>query len=354
MGSCFTLLLAATLAQGSPLAQDGEGLEYYARIVERYRRGEAQAALEALGERPDRSLREAVTEAVRLLRARQVPAFSVPAAVLLHTDRALLERERGESDAEEFQLTLARELVGPAARLPEFESFGRRYYLAAAEAWQVGEDWALARQLLDEGLKLFPREAPLLVARAALEETLAAFREKDDGPVQRKMSNRREAPRLLRRAADARQGRIEAIGLLRRAVAAAPDSEEARLRLGRTLLEVGETEEGLALLDGLRAARDPGVGYLAWLLRGGALERAGRLREAIDSYRAALALEPRGQVARVALAHALDEAGLPGASAAVAEGLATVMRHPGFDDPWWTYHFYRPDLLAPLREEVWR
>ncbi len=357
MGGWTALLLSATLGPLAPPAlpvDDRASLEHYAHAVELYRLGQVEAALEAVGQRPERSLRLAADRAAELLRAHRSPGFSVPAAVLLHTDQARLERERGQREAEVFHLDLARRLASAATGLPELAGFCRRYFLAAAHAWQLGEDWGLARDLLDSGLKLFPGDAPLLVARAAMEETLAAFGEADEGPPRPLVTGRKGPPRQMRQAAASRQRRLEALALLRRAVAAAPESEEARLRLGRVLLETGDTKGGLALLDELRSARDPELAYLAWLLRGGALARSGRLPEALESYRAALALEPRGQVAHLALARALDESGLPGASAEVAEGLAVVTREPAFADPWWTYHFRGDDLLAPLREETWR
>jgi len=356
--SCWTgALLTASLVPAAPQpGPDRDALEFYVEIVALYRHGDVKGALDSLGERPPAQLREAVDDLARYVQARREPPLSLPAAVLLHTDRALRDREQGARDAESFQLGLARKLVDLLEDVPGSDDFRRRWHLAVGNAWKQGEDWGLARELLDAGLQSFPNDAGLLVARAAIEETVAAFTETREEPVRPIRSNLARAVQgRLRQTADARQHRLAALDLLRRALAAAPDDERARLRLGRVLLELRQSNEGLATLEPLReAGHDPRFAYLALLIYGGGLERSGRLTAAIESYQAAVKLEPRAQTARLALAHALEQAGAPEAGAALGDALAVTTQHPDFEDPWATYHFERSNLLDPLRNEVRR
>ena len=113
-------------------------------------------------------------------------------------------------------------------------------------------------------------------------------------------------------------------------------------------------DEALALLRGAEAATttDASIRYLRALVKGHVLLAQKKDAEAEQAYRAALAIAPAAQSARVGLMNAeLMQNGR-----AEAEALAEAVQVAQDDalDPWWTYwqgqyRFY-PAVMARLRE----
>jgi uncharacterized protein (TIGR02996 family) len=162
----------------------------------------------------------------------------------------------------------------------------------------------------------------------------------------------------LQAEAAVRAHRLQAARGLRHALSLQPRHEEVRLRLGRVLLELGQTEEGRSLLEGVRTqSRERRRLYIAQLLLGGHEQRQGRIETAIAAYREAVAQEPNCQTARLALAQALDEQGqAEAARELVRAALMGGTADPDHVDPWRSYPFGRAGeagvLLAELRRGV--
>jgi tetratricopeptide (TPR) repeat protein len=133
-----------------------------------------------------------------------------------------------------------------------------------------------------------------------------------------------------------------------------PETEtEARVRAARFLYGLGQFDRGLAMLDGIKQPpSDLELRYFASLVRGQVLRASGRLDEAGDAYRAALAAWPGAQSSQVALMTLSLGRGNREEAGALAEAIqmAPVDQY----DPWWTYWLgdFRayPAVLEKLRE----
>ncbi len=143
---------------------------------------------------------------------------------------------------------------------------------------------------------------------------------------------RRDSPRSVRllynlaaerwKAGD----RPAAVAPLERALEIYPAFYQARIRLGRYLLELGVEERGVRMLqEGLREGLASFPRYSAsWseaasTLTDALARRMGRGAEAVECWRAILAEFPDSPDARIELAAALDLARLPGAEAELRE-----------------------------------
>jgi len=187
------------------------------------------------------------------------------------------------------------------------------------------------------------------------------------------------APRLLTSPTRSRRGQLEeAERTLRAALDASPALDEARLRLGRVLTELGRPGEALTTLAPLYADASgtpvavenssPGSRartmnerwsasrpYLVKLFIGSAEERLGHFDRAIEAYRAAAAMQPKCQTPWVALSAALRASGDQVAAADVVLKIATTATQ--CHDPWWDYRYgswaWRAEpLFAAMRGEV--
>jgi tetratricopeptide (TPR) repeat protein len=318
-GGLVALLLACAAAARA--ADDMDPARLYAR-------GERAEALAALADRGENRL-EWEIEAV----GRTRDAALLRAALMLYTDRALLERAQApgaetaracESTADDLYL---REVVDGMIDRGELQGFLRRWYLAMA-LQSVGhlclaktDDW------VEQGLKRFRDDPPLLILRGIASEAAAQLRPLSADPE-----------RVSRAYA-----RVDA-GLV-----------EARLRLGRVLWGQGELEAARLQLERVTAAAPPpSVGYLAHLFLARVHDDAGRPADAEREYRAALALDPRGQAAAVGLAQLLAKSG-PVPRELLEEALAYAPRREPRD-----FFFGYPalragtgeDELSALREEA--
>lgn len=161
---------------------------------------------------------------------------------------------------------------------------------------------------------------------------------------------------LLHRHRDASRARRDAETALRGALALAPGTVEARLRLGKLLLDgsrVADAEPLLAAADA--GAKDARQRYLARLFRGRAFERLGQSDHAIGSYRRALETWPDSQAARLALAHALEKSSGPGASRGLVQTVLDPIRRPDAKpDPWFVYPIGPPGLATAAFARVFQ
>jgi tetratricopeptide (TPR) repeat protein len=185
----------------------------------------------------------------------------------------------------------------------------------------------------------FPNEPRLALERGIAEEMRGApFYEPSKQTTADTIKHREEA---VRRYTDAAKND---------AIAA-----EALLRLGRVNLDLGKADDALKALDRVEPlSKDPATVYLARLFRGMALDRLGKLDDAAQAYRQALAIAPDAQSASISLAAVALKRGDPVGSDRLMT--ATLIRPAPAPDPWWTYWAgdYRlgGDLLKAMREAV--
>ena len=339
---------------------------WYARLVDQYRGGDREAAVAE--EAPPEKFRYEINAVARLVEAvrrcpscpirRELDSFSLPAAVMLHTDRAFAMFEVYDSAAQ-AELDLPPRLIALMDDAPRRE-FEPRWVLATALELSHQAQWDLALGLLDKALLRYPGDARMLLARGAALESksrLDADAMIDDqrltpfGGLRRDStrSEPRQVRDTLRRAEES----------YRQALAAQPDLVHARVRLGRVLELQGRSEAAMPELQAVLAgASEPRDRYLAHLFLGWAHEHAGLPDRAAAEYAEALRAVPDGQAAAVALSHALHRQGRWPAS---VDAL-----HPGVDragrrqvvDPWWPYLAGQSEdpevLLEQLRAEVSR
>jgi tetratricopeptide (TPR) repeat protein len=341
----------------------------YAGFVARYASGERAAAL---AEARDVSEKELARELDRLRgwertarRCERCPekeafaGFPLRAAILLHTDLADVEI-RSRTPVDEAvprcgmgpQAVMAEELARLAILRPGDASFVRRWFRAMTLRSHTDACLADALHWAGAGLRWFPKDAPLLLARGAVEEMAAALL--DDVPSA-----------LLASFTGARRGvaglpRQYLEGALRdldRALAADKTLAEAKLHRGRVLWLLGLRAEARATFAAvLQEGGDTALLFRAHLFRGRALEEEKRLEDAAADYRAALALVPHAQSAAVALSYVSWLQGKTAeAKASLDEALLRAGRRTE-PDPYWNYSFGSPEeverLFDSLREDA--
>jgi tetratricopeptide (TPR) repeat protein len=311
-----------------------------------YARGERAEALAALADRGENRL-EWEIEAV----GRTRDAALLRAALMLYTDRALLERAQapGAETARGCKLTeddlYLRRIVDRMIDRGALQGFLRRWYLAMA-LQSLGnlclvktDDW------VDHGLERFREDPPLLVVRGVASEAAAQLRPNSARDPEEAARARAGVGGKLSRARDSYE----------RALAVDAGLVEARLRLGRVLWAQGELDAARVQLEQVTAtAPPPSVGYLAHLFLARVHDDAGRPADAEREYRAALALDPEGQAAAVGLAQLLAKSG-PVPRALLEEALSYAPR-PDPRDLFWAYPAERAgtgeDELSALRDEA--
>ncbi len=272
------------------------------------------------------------------------------AAAMLHLDVAGLLRSRGLHRDAEDQVELAIRWVNLNARDPEPQgSFRRRWFLGAALLAFEHGGWRDGVTFTDLACELLPDDVALLTAAAWFNEGLAL------APVDPTELESGRLPRLQER----KRGRL--LAAARRAGAAlrvAPAASEAALRLARVRMLLGQGESVREQLTALadRGGMPRAHAYLGRLLLGRLHLAAGETAEAEARFRGALALEPHGQAARVALGRLFEQRGDRRSAAAV---LDPVLRGDGgvAIDPWVDYVLglgNGPALREALRREVRR
>jgi len=160
---------------------------------------------------------------------------------------------------------------------------------------------------------------------------------------------------LQHRDADASRARQAAETAFREAITHDPAAQEARLRLGKLLLDQNRAVEAEPLLAEVEAkASDDRHRYLARLFLGRAAEHGGRSEDAIRSYRGALEAWPTSQAARFGLAHALEKSSGPDASREIVGAMLDSSRGTdGPSDPWFLYPIGPPGLAQAAFNRVW-
>jgi tetratricopeptide (TPR) repeat protein len=357
---------AVVLALGAvPARADvGEGFSpSYAALVQRYASGNREAALREAGtwSRGDleweiariRQLKQAANcqgcldRGARLLNWRNAP---VAAAVMLHTDREELERTLGE--AKGLHLAVADAMASLLVDDPTRRDFVRRWHLAMVARVFVQYGWEEGNARVRKALRFFPDSPELLLALAAIEEGSAAVSVDLPGAVDLATGT---GDRSAYRAEYQRLERLKhAVDLVNKVLAAQPESEEARLRLGRLYWRLKRPREAREAFErALATAQGRPALYLARLFLGRVEEDEGRTREAEASYRAAVELVPESQAAQLALSHLLLRQGDEAGSRRCVE-VALALAPRTMDDPFWVYPWGPGARLKILLDELRR
>lgn len=329
---------SAALAESAPCGSSGSPrVERYFKVVDRYRQSEYEDALAELRHLPTATPSRVIHE----LTPENVPSDDcLQAAVLLHTDFAMSDEESGRGRLAPIHWRTARRFIDRMQDVERREALRRNWLLMVAYYFQTTifagntrSGYDRAKRYFDEAVASFPDDADVLVSAGTLYEWNGTL------------------PRGLKTDLN------RAESLYRRAVIARPNSAEARLRLGRSLIKQERHQEAeTPLRDVLTIDENAFWSYYAHLFLGRLSEKAGGVPEAIEHYRSAMHLLPHWQVAYIALAHALRVSGDRDEARAILNRGVT-MRPPFAQlDGWWVYERGRCGrwlpLLKRLREEV--
>ncbi len=326
------------------------------REIREWRSGEIEAALRALREEGDR-LRAVPAQAT------DIDFRTVEAAVLLHADVGLASLQALRFAEAEFHLDTAVELLEWSRRAAaRARGFARQRAgldarsgrptpgLEIRERIDPGDFYqALAGTALAVGFPLTARPFAEAAVRADTMDTGAHL---VSGCVNASLA---EEFAVRRRDSDAQHAREAAEKALRDTLALDPGLQEARLRLGKLLLDLRRAVEAESLLAEVdERGADDRQRYLARLFLGRVAERLGRPEEALRLYRRALEAWPDSQAARLALARALERSSGPAAPLVLVGATLGASRRPDrAEDPWWLYLSGPLELTRILLERVW-
>lgn len=316
-------LLAAVLAVAATApGQDRDpALERYADLVGQYAGGDRGACVASLGGWRPRDVEAAIG---LLLAWRDGNAsgpsgastaafadFPLPAAALLHAETAEAALLPATAN---LHLGLATRLAEALSGSPRHRPFARRLCLALALRAYRESRWVRALDLARKGLRLFPRDAELLLVIASVEESAGYLRLLPPTAQPSQFERGSLTARDLWDRTEEQRHLAEAERALVAAIEADPALFEARLRLGRVLWRRGQADAARTHLEALlRASPPPPLGYLAHLFLGRIHEDEGRWPDASREYRAAVEADAAAPTPRIALAHlrhrALEETG---------------------------------------------
>lgn len=185
----------------------------------------------------------------------------------------------------------------------------------------------------DRARRIVPDDAGVLFAEARLHEALSA-------PRMQNLLRTAAARGVLISGIDDRRTELRrAEGLLQKALVANPSLDQARLRIGRVIMEQDRWEEGLTQVQQVRVT-DERLIYYASLFAGDAELALGRAGDAAKSFERALGLFPRAQAAQLGLGASLRLLGerQPAIDAVMSTIMVATDARDASDDPWWVYY----------------
>ena len=288
----------------------------------------------------------------------------VPETPLLSNHRLTLDKD-GEilgSVTADWNWPFARSLLDQLSPRPAGDPFVATWYHATL-AFMLGKGrYGEATPHLERAAAVLPDDARILFDRACyaeilgLPKTQVLLSNADIVELQARRAGRRPARQTVGGAAQlgiplAEVTNGDAERLFRHALRVDPSFVEARVRLARLLEERKHYEEGAAELHAALAARPAGiVAFYAHLFAGRAAQALGRIDEAAANYRAAAALFPGAQSARLALSQAaLLDADVPATLAPIEH----LDRSSSAQDPWWQYDLGSGRDADELLREMW-
>jgi tetratricopeptide (TPR) repeat protein len=322
MKTSLFLAAALVLVQSTRATSAELAAEDYAALVHRCLKGQSRIAVGVLS----RASREDIARAAQDYGGRWLTEPQIRAATLLHTEAIV-----GGSRDFRFHVDAARHWMG-RGESSERQDFKRHWYALLAYYFMSSVQTAEARAVLESAILEFPEDGKLRLALGTVYETGAWI---EDNSA------------FLNEAGEH----------FRAVVASEPDSVEARLRLGRVLAMQKKTDEASTEIEWvLLHTEDPQLQLVSHLTIGSIRKGESKLDEAIDSYRKALALDPKCQAAAMALAHALHASGDREGSRQLLETFFEQSELVSADDSWLRYLLGHSDryetLLREMRAEV--
>jgi tetratricopeptide (TPR) repeat protein len=246
-------------------------------------------------------------------------------AALLFRDGQQVGYEYSEVHWEFARLLL--DLVTPA---PSGDPAVHRWYVAAGALMRRQLANAYSAPHLERARDLFPDDALVQMLSGCLHESRASARMQS---FLRDLSPRPEGARSpqdeLRRAE----------GFLRRAAEIAPETVEARIRLGHVLGALGKPADGARELGrALQETTEPTLVYFATMFLGDAEQALGHRERAQAAYERAQALFPGAQSVLLALGQLARRFGDRASALAAMERLSALPPLTASrPDPWWAY-----------------
>ena len=330
----------------------------YLTALASYRAGNLAGALASLDELGDRHVLDVTKQLMRpgVVEPRLWPRL-MTAAILLHTEIFFVRVEAGNILIQDPFLISAHNLTRRLLKLAEDgepfigedqRRFALEWYLLVVAYRHGRGEVGWSRAYIEEARKAFPLEPRLALALGADHEMLSVL---TAGYLRQFDTTGR-----LRREGflDPEDELADSLRYFKEAARMAPESIEARLRLGRGLYQIGDLEGAARELDAARVLKGPAtVKYLVLLFRGMVEAARGALEAADPLYAEALALVPLAQSGVVARSEA---AYLRGRSTEAASAMLALLGRNKKDDPWWLYiqgqwwHF--EERLARLRAQV--
>jgi tetratricopeptide (TPR) repeat protein len=365
-GTVLSVLMGAVPPQLPVVVASAEELQLaraYRQVVERYRRGDADAvdAVNAIPRLHLESIMKVIFSRVapetgtwKLEAGAPIPWLpgELRGAAMLHTDAALRIVGPDEEDGDRrHHLKVAGRMLHASSSRDD--PFVPRWYYAVSRALRDRNLFGVAEDLLERGRSQVPGNPTILFESSAVAETLARGYGVNVTETRGIPSIEPDTERNLQwRAARLN----DAARWLREAVERDDTMLIARLHLGRVETLRSHEKDGLVHLERVfSAATDDATAYLAALFIGAAHERLRRPDAAEASYRKAIARFPAGQAAYVALSEVLQRSGKSGESRTVLHDLL-LGRTELIREPWWWYLVEPPGVaqerLAELRREV--
>lgn len=349
----LTVFLAAALTaaagvlapplQAPATAQRSSGFE---DIVDLYLAGDETQALARLAAWSKFEVRAHVVKLMKAERPRGSHALSNPqirAALLLHARREIQENlhpPRGEQVIRCDTGLHAQAVAHLSTTLVLVDhkagDFLRPFYLAMARQALWSHCLVESRSWAQAGLKLFPKDGPLLMSVGISYEADAFFTPapapRTPGLLPSIFQQRATEALRLKDILDTARGEYAA------AVATEPGLLEARLRLGRVLWRLGQPEAARPHFEAVvSGSTNVDLRYLAHLFLGQIHEDRSQWPEAEQQYRQALDLQPGSQRAAVALSHMRFVQGDTGSARdSLTASLESVRPGAGVD-PWVSY-----------------
>jgi len=352
----LAVALAATAAILAPPLQTPASAQRssdFEGLVDLYLAGDEAQALALLASWSKSEVREHVSKLMkaegqtrRCLRCPGSLAFSntqVRAALLLHARREIQENlhpPKGEQVIRCDTGLHAQAVAHLSAILllvdHKASDFLRPFYLAMARQALWSHCLVESRSWAQAGLKLFPKDGPLIMSVGIASETDAFFAPKPaprtPGLLPSIIRERETEALRLKSILDTARGEYAA------AVATAPGLFEARLRLGRVLWRLGQAEAARPHIEAVvSGSTNVDLRYLAHLFLGQIHEDRSQWPEAEQQYRQALDLQPGSQRAAVALSHMRFVQGDTGSARDTLTAYIESVRPGAGVDPWVSY-----------------
>ena len=348
IGLMLTTLIGP-LGERRASAQSAAADDYLA-LIDAYQAGDTRRTAEALSNQEDKWVESAQAEVLR--HAASWPRGRAEAGVLLHTE-AVTAGWVLPSHVQ-VQLSAARRLLA-SSRAVDPRTFRRNWLLAVCWHFQSGLELGMMLPWVDELRDMGGDDPDVdLVAGMFYEAVGWSAQLPGDLPWTSRSKTLGEIPH--RTQAEALEA---AMASFERAARQPATHDEASVRLGRVLAELGRAPASRTVLTPLiDGATERRWRYLAALFVASAEARAGNTAAEAAAYDRAATTMPGCQTPFVGLTALRRLQGATDAAAVLAQQL-TLSGGVPCDDPWWFYRFgpspdRLPELLETMRREFTR